>query len=144
LGSEVDGVPVEQIVTGYALAAAADAACGGLEGRTIAIEGFGKVGGGVAREAARRAARITAVSTVEGCVISQSGFVVDDLWELRAEYGDGWCSTPASTSCRLKHCSACRQTSWYPAPARHPSTRESPSGSLSSTWCPARMCPTRL
>jgi glutamate dehydrogenase (NAD(P)+) len=32
----------------------------------MAIEGFGKVGGGVAREAARRGARIVAVSTVEG------------------------------------------------------------------------------
>jgi glutamate dehydrogenase (NAD(P)+) len=90
IGTDLDGVPVEQLVTGYALAAAADAACGGLDGRTIAIEGFGKVGGGVAREVARRGARIVAVSTVEGCLISRSGFAIDDLWELRAEYGDGW------------------------------------------------------
>jgi glutamate dehydrogenase (NAD(P)+) len=90
MGSEVDGVPFEQLVTGYALVAAADTACDGLDGRSLAIEGFGKVGGGAAREAARRGARIVAVSTVEGCVVSPSGFDIDDLWQLRARHGDAW------------------------------------------------------
>lgn len=84
----VDGVPFEEIVTGYGLAAAADAATGGVAGLTFAIEGFGKVGGGVAREAARRGARITAVSTLAGCVVSDDGFDVDVLWAARREHGD--------------------------------------------------------
>src|SRR2546429_7248235 len=36
----------------------------GLNGRSAAIEGFGKVGGGVAREVGRRGSRVAAVSTV--------------------------------------------------------------------------------
>lgn len=90
MAERVDGVAFEQLVTGYALAAAADAACGGLAGRTLAIEGFGKVGGGVAREAARRGGRLVAISTVEGCVVSPAGFDVEQLWALRAEHGDAW------------------------------------------------------
>jgi glutamate dehydrogenase/leucine dehydrogenase len=90
MSQQVAGVPFEQLVTGYGLIAAADAACGGLEGRRVAIEGFGKVGGGAALEAARRGARVVAVSTVHGAVISSSGFDVEQLWELRAVHGDAW------------------------------------------------------
>ena len=47
----VGGVPFEDVLTGYGVAAAAEAALGaewgwGWDGRSVAIEGFGKVGGG--------------------------------------------------------------------------------------------------
>ena len=75
------------------VAAAADAALDatsgwGLDGRRVAIEGFGKVGGGVAREVTRRGARVVAVSTVAGCISDQSGLDVELLLALRRVHGD--------------------------------------------------------
>src|SRR5512132_4364457 len=57
LNSTVDGVAFEDVLTGFGVAVAADAAVGGLDGRTVAVEGFGKVGAGVAREVAYRGGR---------------------------------------------------------------------------------------
>ncbi len=89
----VDGVPFEDVVTGYGVAAAAETALrlgpgGGLAGRSVAIEGFGKVGGGVAREVVRRGGRVAAVSTVAGCVADPAGLDVERLLELRRLHGD--------------------------------------------------------
>lgn len=89
----VAGVPFEDLLTGYGVAAAADAALSarwgwGWEGRSVAIEGFGKVGGGVAREVCRRGGRVVAVSTVAGCVADPSGLDVELLIALRREHGD--------------------------------------------------------
>ncbi|MFI6924393.1 Glu/Leu/Phe/Val dehydrogenase dimerization domain-containing protein [Nonomuraea spiralis] len=84
----VGGELVDTVVTGLGVVAAADTALGGLDGRTVAVEGFGKVGGAVAREAARRGARLVALSTLQGCVTDPSGLDVAALEELRAAYGD--------------------------------------------------------
>jgi hypothetical protein len=97
----VAGVPFEDLLTGYGVAVAAETALGGrakgskgskgskgLNGHTVAIEGFGKVGGGVAREVGRRGGRVTAVSTVAGCVSDPSGLDVDRLLTLRRTHGD--------------------------------------------------------
>ncbi|MFL6242856.1 MAG: Glu/Leu/Phe/Val dehydrogenase dimerization domain-containing protein [Acidimicrobiia bacterium] len=89
LNSTVDGVAFEDVLTGFGVAVAADATVGGLDGRTVAVEGFGKVGAGVAREVARRGGRVVAVSTLAGCVADPAGFDVDQLWEARAAHGDG-------------------------------------------------------
>ena len=92
----VDGVAFEDVLTGYGVAAAAETALrarwglgvGGWDGRSVAIEGFGKVGGGVAREVIRRGGRVVAVSTVAGCVADPSGLDVERLLALRREHGD--------------------------------------------------------
>src|ERR1700749_4951138 len=94
----VAGVPFEDLLTGYGVAVAAETALGGgakdskgskgLEGRSVAIEGFGKVGGGVAPKAGRRGGRVAAVSTVAGCVFEPSGLDVDRLLTLRRTHGD--------------------------------------------------------
>ena len=89
----VDGVPFEDVLTGYGVAAAAAAALhagwgSGWDGRSVAIEGFGKVGGGVAREVTRRGGRVVAVSTVAGCVADPSGLDVERLLALRRVHGD--------------------------------------------------------
>ncbi|MGE5293139.1 MAG: Glu/Leu/Phe/Val dehydrogenase dimerization domain-containing protein [Micromonosporaceae bacterium] len=89
----VDGVPFEDVLTGYGVVVAAETALraardGGWEGRSVAIEGFGKVGGGVAREAANRGGRVVAVSTVTGCVADPSGLDVERLLALRRIHGD--------------------------------------------------------
>src|ERR1700730_10679268 len=60
----------------------------GWDGRSAAIEGFGKVGGGVAREVVRRGGRVVAVSTVAGCVADSSGLDVELLLALRRVHGD--------------------------------------------------------
>jgi glutamate dehydrogenase (NAD(P)+) len=85
---EVGGELVDTMVTGLGVVVAAETALGGLAGRTLAVEGFGKVGGAVVREAVRRGARIVALSTLYGCVADPAGLDVTALEELRAEHGD--------------------------------------------------------
>ncbi len=89
----VGGVPFEDLLTGYGVAVAAEAALSarwgwGWEGRSVAIEGFGKVGGGVAREVTRRGGRVVAVSTVAGYVADPAGLDVEVLLALRRVHGD--------------------------------------------------------
>jgi len=93
MGSAVGGLPFEDVLTGYGVAAAADAALSaewgwGWDSRSVAIEGFGKVGGGVAREVARRGGRVVAVSTLAGCLADPSGLDVELLLALRRVHGD--------------------------------------------------------
>ncbi|WP_052423961.1 Glu/Leu/Phe/Val dehydrogenase dimerization domain-containing protein [Nonomuraea candida] len=85
---ELGGELVDTMVTGLGVVVAAQTALGGLDGRTLAVEGFGKVGGAVVREAARRGARIVALSTLHGCVTDPDGLDVAALEELRAAHGD--------------------------------------------------------
>jgi len=86
----VDGVGFEELVTGRGVVAAAEAWLGSLEGRTVAVEGFGKVGHGVARDVVRRGGRVVAVSTLRGAVATAAGFDVDELVEARREHGDAF------------------------------------------------------
>lgn len=87
---EVGGVTLDAVVTGMGVVVAAETALGGLAGRSLAIEGFGKVGGAAAAEAVRRGARVVALSTVHGCVLSGAGLDLDRAFELRARHGDRW------------------------------------------------------
>ena len=75
--TEYRGMPLDAYLTGLGVATAAETVLGGLEGRTAAIEGFGKVGGATAVEMARH-----------GFVQRASGFDVDELLHLRSRHGD--------------------------------------------------------
>ena len=86
--TEYRGMPLDAYLTGLGVATAAETVLGGLEGRTAAIEGFGKVGGATAVELARRGARLVAFSTIHGFVQRPSGFDVKELLHLRSQYGD--------------------------------------------------------
>jgi len=86
--TEYMGMPLDAFLTGLGVATAAETALGGLEDRTAAIEGFGKVGGAAAVELAMRGARLIAFSTIHGSVQRPAGFDVDELLELRAQHGD--------------------------------------------------------
>src|SRR6266705_1199338 len=86
--TEYMGMPLDAFLTGLGVATAAETVLGNLEGRTAAIEGFGKVGGATAVEMARRGARLVAFSTIHGSVQRPVGFGVDELLELRARHGD--------------------------------------------------------
>ncbi len=91
------GVPFEDVLTGFGVVIAAETALGagpgsapggGWAGRSVAIEGFGKVGGGVAREVASRGGRVVAISTVTGCIADPAGLDVERLLGLRHAHGD--------------------------------------------------------
>jgi len=86
--TEYMGMPLDAFLTGLGVATAAETALGGLEDRTAAIEGFGKVGGAAAVELTMRGARLIAFSTIHGSVQRPAGFDVDELLGLRAQYGD--------------------------------------------------------
>src|SRR5262249_34370965 len=93
LNSLVDGMPFEDLLTGYGVAVAAQTALragsgGGWEGRSVAIEGFGKVGGRVARGVRRRGGRVGAGSTHAGCLADSAGIDVERLLALRAVHAD--------------------------------------------------------
>ncbi len=93
MSAVVNGVPFEDLLTGYGVAVAAETALRATagsdwDGRSAAIEGFGKVGGGVAREVTRRGGRVVAISTVAGSIADPSGLDIERLLELRSGYGD--------------------------------------------------------
>ena len=90
IDSAVAGVPFEDLVAGRGVVAAAATWLGDLDGRTVAVEGFGAVGGGVAREVQRQGGRLVAVSTVHGAVASAAGLDVEGLFEARTEHGDAF------------------------------------------------------
>src|SRR6266851_2238245 len=72
--TEYMGMPLDAFLTGLGVATAAETALGGLEDRTAAIEGFGKVGGAAAVELTMRGARLIAFSTIHGSVQRPAGF----------------------------------------------------------------------
>ena len=58
-----------------------------LEGRTAAVEGFGKVGGALARLLAAAGVRVTAVATSRGALFDPRGLDVDRLSRLAGRAG---------------------------------------------------------
>ncbi len=80
LAATGDGVA---LVTERALAAAGSE----LEGKTVAIQGFGNVGSYAARAFVRRGARVVAASDVEGAVHAGDGLDVERAIEVAAEEG---------------------------------------------------------
>lgn len=90
MSSIVAGVPLEDLITGFGVVVGAEAAMGSVDGLSFAIEGFGKVGSGVAREAVRRGARVVGVSTLDGCVRNAQGLDVELLAQLRNVHGDAF------------------------------------------------------
>lgn len=93
MSAVIGDVPFEDLLTGYGVAVAAEVALratagGGWDGRSAAIEGFGKVGGGVAREVSTRGGRVVAISTIAGSIGDPSGLDIERLLELRRSHGD--------------------------------------------------------
>jgi glutamate dehydrogenase (NAD(P)+) len=89
---EIDGEPLENYATGYGVVVAAKAACESagldIQGASVAIEGFGKVGGGVARYMMEEGAKVVAISTIDGAIYDEGGLDVKKLIEMRKECGD--------------------------------------------------------
>lgn len=89
---ERDGEPLENHATGYGVVAAAKAACEAknitVNSASAAIEGFGKVGGGVARYFEESGVTVTAISTLNGTRYDPQGLDIKKLLDLRKEVGD--------------------------------------------------------
>ncbi|MFB0562545.1 MAG: Glu/Leu/Phe/Val dehydrogenase [Candidatus Lokiarchaeia archaeon] len=89
---EKEGMPLEDHLTGYGVVVAAKAASEfidlPMDGATVAIEGFGKVGGGVARYMARSGAKVVAISSIEGAIHNPDGIDVEKMLEMRKKLGD--------------------------------------------------------
>ena len=87
-----EGMPLEDHLTGFGVVAAAKTASKfadvNIEGATVAIEGFGKVGGGVARYMEKAGAKVVAISTIRGAIHNRRGLRVEKLLEMRKRYGD--------------------------------------------------------
>ena len=88
----IDGLPLEDQLTGFGVVESARSAAEffalPMAGATVAIEGFGKVGGGAARFFNRVGARIVAVSTVVGTRYDSQGLDIEQLFTLRHTHGD--------------------------------------------------------
>ncbi len=89
---EIDGEPLENHATGYGVVVAAKAALEhvglDIKDAKVAIEGFGKVGGGAALYTVREGARLVAISTLEGTLYDEDGLDVERLLSLRKKHGD--------------------------------------------------------
>ncbi len=69
------------------IAAAADLAVGGLDGRTVAIEGLDATGMGVAADVAARGGRVVAVGTAAGTALDEAGIDAGRLAEGWQNHG---------------------------------------------------------
>jgi glutamate dehydrogenase (NAD(P)+) len=89
---QIDGEPLENHATGYGVVVAAQAGCEyigvAMKGASVAIEGFGKAGGGVARYIIEAGARVVALSNIDGTLYNPEGLDIKALLEARRSQGD--------------------------------------------------------
>ena len=88
---------------------AAAAATGGLDGKKVAIEGFGAGGPALAAAAAAQGATIVALSTTKGSMADAGGL---DPAELRGAWGE----SGETTRCRIECDSeaVCAEEEFFP------------------------------
>jgi len=90
LHKELGGIPMDEIgVTGFGAVEAADVAAEflgmGLEGKSVAIEGFGAVGQACFRSLVSKGAKVVAVSDIDGAIYNPDGLGFDDLVQYDTE-----------------------------------------------------------
>ncbi len=89
---KIEGEPLEDHCTGYGVVVAAISACATvglkIQGAKVAIEGFGKVGGGVARYIHEAGAKVVAISNINGTIYNKDGLDVLALLQARRTAGD--------------------------------------------------------
>jgi len=89
---DFEGLGMDDLAAGHGVKAAAAEALRRVgchvEGATMAIEGFGKVGAGTARAWSQAGGRVVGASTVYGLVADPNGLDVEALITLRARHGD--------------------------------------------------------
>lgn len=89
--SELGGLRARVVSTGYGVALCcrifADRFLGGLEDRTVAIQGFGNVGRHAALYLSKWGAKIVAVSDSRGGVYDEKGLNIEDLVKVKETRG---------------------------------------------------------
>jgi glutamate dehydrogenase/leucine dehydrogenase len=97
LGLKKNGFPVEELFTGYGVCYCVRAIFNilGTKGEfavnykpKIMLEGFGKVGIGIAISLKELGYKLTGVSTIKGAIFDEDGLDLDKLLELKHQYGD--------------------------------------------------------
>ncbi len=87
-----EGMPLEDHFTGFGVVIAVKTACEfaniQIGGASVALEGFGKVGGGVARYIQREGGKLVGISTVEGAIYNPKGLDAEKLLDMRKLHGD--------------------------------------------------------
>ncbi|MCI4461356.1 MAG: Glu/Leu/Phe/Val dehydrogenase [Thermogladius sp.] len=88
---ELGGLTARVVSTGYGVALgvreAAKKWLGGLEGKTVAIHGFGNVGSYAAKYLAEWGAKVVAVSDTSGVVYDPKGLKVEEVMEVKEKTG---------------------------------------------------------
>ncbi len=85
-----DGISFNHELIGVGATAAASSLVGGLDGKRIAVEGFGPAGMGIAREAAAAGAAVVRVATAKGCTGDRiDGGMLDPVALTEAWLADG-------------------------------------------------------
>jgi len=86
-----DGVPITELMAGYGVAEctieAADVLGLPVRGARVALQGFGNVGGAVARYLDRAGIRLIAVADIDGAILDDDGLDVAHLLSIRDRYG---------------------------------------------------------
>jgi glutamate dehydrogenase (NAD(P)+) len=86
-----EGIPITELIAGYGVAEctmeASDVLGLPLKGATVALQGFGNVGGAAARFLDRAGARITVVADIEGTIVDENGLDVPHLLSIRDRFG---------------------------------------------------------
>lgn len=87
----MDGMDMDHVSSGFSVAAAADEAWKtlyGTKGATVAIQGFGKVGGSGALWLDRMGYKVVAVSDINGMYYNPDGLNIRDLLDSANELGE--------------------------------------------------------
>jgi glutamate dehydrogenase (NAD(P)+) len=86
-----EGIPITELIAGFGVAECTMEAATllglELEGATLALQGFGNVGGAAARYLDRAGVRLVAVADIEGAVIDEAGLDVPQLLAIRDRLG---------------------------------------------------------
>ncbi|MFX0070069.1 MAG: Glu/Leu/Phe/Val dehydrogenase dimerization domain-containing protein [Candidatus Hermodarchaeota archaeon] len=97
LGMEKNGFPVEILYTGYGVCYCIEAIYNYLKSKgkfeenqkpKIILEGFGKVGIGIAMSLKELRYTLNGISTIKGGIFDEDGLDLDKLLDLKLKYGD--------------------------------------------------------
>lgn len=99
IGFKKDGIPVEELFTGYGVVNCLDVIYNNLEKLTniqrdtskkpnVLLEGFGKVGTAIALNLNELGYKLTGISTINGAIFDEDGLNIKQLIELKLKYGD--------------------------------------------------------
>lgn len=87
--ADIGGIPHELGSTGFGVVVAAETACEfmdwPLDGRTVAIEGFGEVGTAAAKYFVEKGAKVVALSDSRGAVYVEDGIDVEQALKVKQE-----------------------------------------------------------